>query len=133
MTLNLAPLRSITEEEREWKGSGEVGEQSPEAIWSRREEPPRKEAAVSRSRSVGKNVWQIPTTIYQILTGNEGNSRDLHPRLSLCKCGVFPPLSIDVSPLLGKTFTIAAKLLVCLLSYPALTPSLESAWWKCSI
>lgn len=34
-----APLRSITEEARELRGSGEVGEQSPEAIWSRREEP----------------------------------------------------------------------------------------------
>ena len=51
----------------------------------------RKEAAVSRSSSMGKNVWQIPTTIYQALTGNEGNSRDLHPCLSLCKCGFLSP------------------------------------------
>lgn len=59
-------------------------------------------------------VWERMSgrylTIYQALTGNEGNSRDLRPCLSLCKCGFPSPLPIDVSPLLGKTFTIAAKL-----------------------
>lgn len=48
-----------------------VGEQSPEAIWSSKVVPQRKEATVFRKRSVGKNAPQISTTIYQVYTGNE--------------------------------------------------------------
>lgn len=105
--------------------------QSSEAIWSKKGEPWGKEAAVSRSRSVGKNAWLIPTTIYQASTGNMWNSKDLNPRFSLYECFLFF-YPIDVSPLLRKTFTIAAKLpvfhSVYPLSYPAFTPSLESTW-----
>lgn len=63
--------------------------QSSEAIWSKKGEPWGKEAAVSRSRSVGKNAWQIPTTIYQAPTGNMWNSKDLNPRFSLYECFLF--------------------------------------------
>ena len=107
-----------------WTGSGEVEEQSPEAIWSRREEPPRKEATVSRSRSMGKNVWQIPTTIYQALTGNEGNSRDLHPCLSLCKCVFFPPFLLMCLLCWGKHLQLLPN------SWSAFSPTLllPPAW-----
>lgn len=89
----------------------------------------RKEAAVFSSRSVGNNAWQISTTIYQVYTGKREIAEtctraclSLNVFLSLLKCLLC----------LGKTLSVAAKLLVfrcvCPLSYPAFTPSLESAW-----
>lgn len=103
------------------EGFREVGEQSPEAIWSRREEPLQEEANRPRSRVMERMSGRYLNTIYQALTGNEGNSRDLHP-----SC-----LSVNVfsSPFLLMWFLfVGENIYNCChtpglpLSYPALTP-----------
>lgn len=102
---------------------------SPEAMWSSKGVPQMKRGCVFRSRGVGKILGRYlpqPNKCTQVMSEIAGNLTYVCLFLNI----YFSPTV--VSPLLGKTFIIAAKLLlfhsVCPLSYTAFTPSLESTW-----